>query len=446
MAEQVQGRRPAAAHQHGVAGDAAGGAGLAVAQRVDAQRPDPQPAPCAGGGVAEQDLDAERPGTVGQGGVHRRAEIDDGGRRHPGLGEVEGGVPGAVMGGDDRRAVADLDAVAVEEGLGGAGEHDPGAVVAVEDQRLLQRALGEHDLAGADLPQPLARRALRRGGEVVGDLLAEAEQVLVVVADRRGARHQGDVRQPAELGQGGGQPVPGRLAVDDHGGLGEEGAAGFGILVRQHDGGTGAAGGERGGEAGRAGADDQDVGMGEAGGVAVGVGLGRRGAEAGGVADHRLVDAVPEGARPHEGLVVEAGREQRAEPVVDRADIEGQRRPAVLAGRVEAVAQFLDRGTGVRLEAAGAAAGADQGIGLVGAGRDHAAGAVVLERTAHEVDAVGEQRRGQGVPGEALIGLAVEGEAHRAAGVDAAAARDAVAGHSVPPVRRARSGRGSPAL
>ena len=79
-----------------------------------------------------------------------------------GLGEVEGGVPGAVVGGDDRRAVADLDAVAVEVGLGGAGEHHAGAVVAVEDQRLLERALGEDDLAGADLPQPLARGAVGR--------------------------------------------------------------------------------------------------------------------------------------------------------------------------------------------------------------------------------------------------------------------------------------------
>ena len=95
------------------------------------------------------------------------ADVDDGGGLRAGLGEVEGGVPGAVVGGDDRRAVADLDAVAVEVGLGGAGEHHARAVVAVEDQRLLERALGEHDLAGAHLPHPLARGALgrrRRGG------------------------------------------------------------------------------------------------------------------------------------------------------------------------------------------------------------------------------------------------------------------------------------------
>ena len=119
----------------------------------------------------------------------------------------------------------------------------------------------------------------------VRQALREPEQVPAVVADRRGAGHHRDVREGRQLGEGGGEPVPGGLAVDDHGGLGEEGAAGLGGLVDEHDGRAGAAGGERRGEAGRAGADDQDVGVGEAGGVAVGVGLGRRDAEAGGVAD-----------------------------------------------------------------------------------------------------------------------------------------------------------------
>ena len=264
----------------------------------------------------------------------------------------------------------------------------------------------------------------------------------MVVADRRGPGHDGDVRELCQLGERRGEPVPGGLAVDDDGGLGEQRAAGLVGLVHEHDRGAGAAGGEGGGEAGRAGADDQHVGMGEAAGVAVGVGLGGRDPEAGGVADHRLVDPVPEGARPHEGLVVEAGREQRSHAVVDRADVEGEAGPAVLAGRLEAVAQLLDGGAGVRLEAAGAAAGAHQRVRLVGAGGDHAARAVVLERAAHQVDAVGEQRRGQGVAGEAGVALAVEAEADRLRVVDAAAVREAVAGHSVPPVSVGEVGAG----
>ena len=69
----------------------------------------------------------------------------------------------AVVGGDDRRAVADLDAVAVEVGLGGAGQHHAGAVVAVEDQRLLERALGEDDLRWR-APSTSARGGRRRAG------------------------------------------------------------------------------------------------------------------------------------------------------------------------------------------------------------------------------------------------------------------------------------------
>ena len=268
----------------------------------------------------------------------------------------------------------------------------------------------------------------------------------MVVADRGGAGHHRDVRQRRQFGGGGREPVPRRLVVDDDRRLGEQRAADLGVLVDDHHGRAGAAGGERGGEAGGAGADDEDVGVGEARGVGVGVGLGRRDAEAGGVADHRLVDAIPEGARPHEGLVVEAGGEQRAEVVVDRAHIEGERGPAVLARRLEAGAQLLEGGAGVRLEAAGAAAGAEEGVRLVGSGGDDAARAVVLERPPHQVDAVREQRRGEGVTGEALVALAVDGEADRALVVDAAAVREAVAGHFGSPVRVARSGRGSPAL
>ena len=48
--------------------------------------------------------------------------------------------------------------------------------------------------------------------------------------------------------------------------------------------------------------------------------------------------------------------------------------------------------------------------------------------------------------GEAGIALAVEGEADRAGVVDAAAVREAVAGHFASPVRLATSGRGAPAL
>ena len=208
VGEEVQAGRPAAAHQHGVAGYAAGKSRLAAADPVDAERLHPQATRGRGGGPTDQGLDAEGAGALGEVGVDGRADIDDDGGLRPRLGEVEGGVPGGIVRGDDGGPVPDPHAIAVEVGLGGARQHDAGPVVAVEDQRLLERALGEDDLTGADLPQPLARRA--RGGrrEVVGQALAEADEVLVVVADRRRPGHHGDVREPRELGEGLGRASP----------------------------------------------------------------------------------------------------------------------------------------------------------------------------------------------------------------------------------------------
>ncbi len=117
-------------------------------------------------------------------------------------------------------------------------------------------------------------------------------------------------------------------------GLAQQRAAELRLLVAEDDARAGLGRGERRGEARRAGADDEHVAMGVALRVAVGIGRGRRPAEARRGADARLVDLVPERARPHEGLVVEAGDEERREEVVDRADVEVERRPAVLARRL----------------------------------------------------------------------------------------------------------------
>ena len=118
------------------------------------------------------------------------------------------------MRGHDDRIVADLDAIAVEIGAGGAGQHDAGAIIAVEHQRLFDRTLGQHDLLGADLPHALARRALRRRREVVCDALAEADEVLVIIADRRGAGQEGDIGHAGQLVDAGLEPFPPGLAID----------------------------------------------------------------------------------------------------------------------------------------------------------------------------------------------------------------------------------------
>ena len=62
------------------------------------------------------------------------------------------------------------------------------------------------------------------------------------------------------------------------------------------------------------------------------------------------------------------------------------------------------------------------------------------------MDAVGEQRRGDGIAGAALVAGAVEAEADRAGVIDAAAAGDAMGGHSPISFSSASEGFGCPAL
>jgi len=234
------------------------------------------------------------------------------------------------------------------------------------------------------------------------------------------------------------------LAVDPRPALVGERAARLRLLVGEDDAGARLGRGERGGETGRTRADHQHVAMGVARGIAVGVGLLRRVAEAGGGADHRLVDPFPGRLRPHEGLVVEAGREERRGEAVERADVEAERRPAVLRHGLQAVIELLHGGAHIGRDAPGIAADADQRVRLLRARAEHAARPVILERAPHEMDAVGEERRGERVAFEPGEVLPVEGEARDARRRQPAMAGDAEGtAHAPSP---SRTGFGSPAL
>src|SRR5690606_12098415 len=138
------------------------------------------------------------------------------------------------------------------------------------------------------------------------------------------------------------------------------------------------------------------------------------------LADEMLVEHPGLPRRPHEGLVVEAGRDEGRGQLVERADVPLQRRPGMLAGGLEPVEQFRDRGTGVGL-APGAGPELDQGIRLFRSRREEAARPVILEGAAEQALAVGEQRRRQRVAGMALEAPAVETEGQGPAAVDLAA-------------------------
>ena len=333
------------------------------------------------------------------------------------------------MRGHDHDALADLDAVLIEIAPRGVGEHHARPVVVGEDERPFDGAGRQHDLARPHLPEPLAW-ALGIGDELgLAHALGERDEILRIIAKRLRARHQPHVRLGAKRGERLGEPVRRAFACDPRSGLGEKRAAGRRILVADDDARAARARSESRREPRGSRADDQHVAMIEIADVAIGVWFVGRCAEAGGEADRRLVDACPgpvlaEPIRTHEGLVVEPCADQRRSEVVDRADVEAERGPAVLARGDEPVDE-LDLGRAqVRGEAAGAARNADERVRLLRAGAHNSARPMIFIRPADQANAVGEQRGRERVALVAAVGHAVEGEGDRARAVERRAAGD----------------------
>ena len=346
------------------------------------------------------------------------ADVDDGGRLDTGRGQREYGAVGLVIVDEERRAATDRDAIAPKVRKSGAGEHHARQVVVGERDQPLDRAGREQHALGADDPEPLAEPAegrRLRGGQ----RLERGEHAVFVRPDHAGARQAADASEASKSGAhvlppGVPAPILQRAAAEDLVLLGEDDPQAFGPEP------------VRGRETRGAGADDQHVRM-------VVDGLGGRGlrarnrlqpAEAGRAADQRLVQPLPRPAGRHEGLVVEARRQEPGEDAVDREHIEAQRRPAILARGDEALPQYQRGGGRVGL-AAGRAQDLDQRRGLLRARRHDAARPVVLEAAPDQPDAVRKQRRGEGVAVLTLEKATVEAKADGPVGVGQEAARDA---------------------
>ena len=91
---------------------------------------------------------------------------------------------------EDDGPLAGSDAVSLDVCRGGSGQHDPGPIVVGEDDRAFRRARGDHDAAGADVPQPALGR---RGG-----MALHRRHVAVVVDAQR--RHPGADAIPGRRG------------------------------------------------------------------------------------------------------------------------------------------------------------------------------------------------------------------------------------------------------
>ena len=203
-------------------------------------------------------------------------------------------------------------------------QHDPGPVVVGEYQRPFMRAGRNDHLAGTDLPKPLSRLAGRRLAKMVGQPLAERDVIVVEMPEDGRPRQDPHVLPAAQFLERARHPRPRGEAVDRRGRVVQEAPAGPVLLVGQYDALARCRCGEGGGQPRRSATGDQHIGMNVGMNVVIRVGRRRCRPEARRAPDEGLVDLRPGLGRPHERLVVEAGREQRRGDVVENADIHAQ--------------------------------------------------------------------------------------------------------------------------
>src|SRR5262249_29726548 len=114
-------------------------------------------------------------------------------------------------------------------------------------------------------------------------------------------------------------------------------------------------------------------------------------------------------------------RDERCDQVIERTNIEGETRPAVLTFRLEPCVELELRGTYVRGVARRITVHTDERIRFLRSCGQHAAGPVILEGAAQQMHAVGEERGGERVARKAGIAHPIESEGERARAVDASA-------------------------
>ncbi|MNV33123.1 hypothetical protein D3C71_1244830 [compost metagenome] len=254
---------------------------------------------------------------------------------------------------------------------------------------------------------------------MVGDLFAHRHQILVVIAERRAARQDADVFHALQLGLCLADPVQVGRAIDQCR-TGQQAAPKFRLVVDQHHAGARHCRRQRRGQARRASAHHQYVAMGVAFVVVIRVRLPRCAAQAARFADQAFI-VRPPAPGPHEGLVVKARGDEAAQPLEHRHAIALQVGRRIDADGAQTFVEF-DRG------GAGVGHGVTvffqlhQRVRFFDARRHDAARPVILPTARHEMFAVGQQRRCQGVALAPEVGAVIEGELDGRRGVDADAA------------------------
>ncbi len=247
------------------------------------------------------------------------------------LHEIRGGPPSVVARGEDRGAAPRRHPEPVDVRAHGGSEHDARSVVASEHDGAFHAAGREHALPRDDFPQSLARTMGRRHGKVIADPLERtvgprAAQAAVVGAEHRRSRHDSNVGHRAQFRFDAPCPIATAEIVDDVT-VAVQPSAQDEILIAQDDPRARAPGEKRGGEAGRAAADDQHVAKCVSLVVRVGIGLVAGATESRRPAYQRLIELLPKCGRPHERLVVKTGDENRRQQRIDGPQVEADIRP-----------------------------------------------------------------------------------------------------------------------
>ena len=144
---------------------------------------------------------------------------------------------------------------------------------------------------------------------MIGSALECAVDAMIKGAVDGCARHQSRIVAGGEFGSDCGRPVRAGLFVDFMG-FGVEAPSRNEVLVGQNHAKTRSCGCQCSGKAGRSGADHKEVAVQESVIVNIRVRLHGKPTQACGGADQRFVEPLPKRLRPHEGLVVEAGRKE----------------------------------------------------------------------------------------------------------------------------------------
>ena len=189
-----------------------------------------------------------------------------------------------------RHRLPDRHAVTQRIDLRRRGQHHAGRVIAVENERPLDGALGEDHLACPDTPQ-LLTRSVGQFGQMVGQSLNRTDEIVVEIAERRRPGQHGHVASGGECLDAAFQPWPER-------GISQRTAAKLVLLIDQDHAALAVRSLKRGVDAGRARTDDQHITVRIGRGIMIGVNVGRRIAETCHAADRRFIKLLPEGARP----------------------------------------------------------------------------------------------------------------------------------------------------